>query len=341
MKNILISSLIVIFTIGCIFFVFQDKKPQSFAGKNELPGGPNAIGSAENPTARTNWEFTRLCDPETNTIPRNMRKLELEFAKHMPKATDYFSKNLTWTRRGPFHVGGRTRGAAIDVANENIFLAGGVSGGMWRSENGGASWSKTSGSAEMHNVTCIAQDIRAGKTNTWYIGTGEGYGASASATGAYFLGNGLYKSTDNGLTWSSIISTASGTPETFDLNWDIVWNIALDPSNTSEDEIYAAAYGSIYRSANGGETWTTSISGGSYYTDVVATSDGTIYATLSSDGIYGGIWRTTDGVTWTEIQPEGSFPLIFDRFVIGINPSNENEVYFLGVTPGYGQLSNT
>ena len=59
------------------------------------------------------------------------------------------------------------------------------------------------------------------------------------------------------------------------------------------------------------------------------------------DGAAGGIWRFQDGAPWTRINPDTSagFPFVFDRFVIGINPNNENEVYFLGSTPGYGHFN--
>ncbi len=49
---------------------------------------------------------------------------------------------LEWRSRGPYNVGGRTRGLAIDVVNPNIYIAGGVSGGIWRSEDDGDTWKK-------------------------------------------------------------------------------------------------------------------------------------------------------------------------------------------------------
>src|SRR5206468_6485466 len=80
---------------------------------------------------------------------------------------------LVWTERGPNKVGGRTRAFAIDVANPTTLLAGSVAGGIWRSTNDGASWSLRTSPGQIHSTTCIAQDRRAGKTTTWYVGTGE------------------------------------------------------------------------------------------------------------------------------------------------------------------------
>ena len=105
---------------------------------------------------------------------------------------------------------------------------------------------------QLHNVTCIVQDTRAGWENVWYYGTGELSGSSASGGGAYFDGNGIYKSVDNGLSWDSIASTSDNNAAGSFNIFDFSWNIALDPSNLDEDEIYLATYGAILRSVDGG-----------------------------------------------------------------------------------------
>ena len=87
-----------------------------------------------------------------------------------------------------------------------------------------------------------------------------------------------------------------------------------------------ATYGSILRSVDGGESWLEELGGGNaYYNNVDITSDGVVYATLSSDGTGKGIWRSADGMEWTNIIPDG-FGNVYGRTAIGINPSNENEV---------------
>ena len=67
---------------------------------------------------------------------------------------------------------------------------------MYLSENGGDSWKLTSPLTDLPSVTCIAQDPAS--RNVWYYGTGEGLGNSASASGAYYYGEGVFKSTDGG-----------------------------------------------------------------------------------------------------------------------------------------------
>ena len=66
---------------------------------------------------------------------------------------------------GPFNVGGRTRAAIIDVRNENTIIAGGVSGGIWKTTNGGNEWTRVSDPELTNSITCMAQDTRTGKEN--------------------------------------------------------------------------------------------------------------------------------------------------------------------------------
>ena len=141
------------------------------------------------------------------------------------------------------------------------------------------------------------------------------------------------------MSWAPLAATAGGNPNSFTTGWQIVYSIANDvsaPDTTSE--IYAAIYGGIYRSVNGGTTWTTARWGGSYFTEVAVTTTGVVYATLSSDGTQKGLWRSADGITYTNITPT-TFPTTYNRTVMGINPNNENEVYFLSNTPGFGKAT--
>jgi photosystem II stability/assembly factor-like uncharacterized protein len=304
-------------------------------------GGAGNEASAK----RFYWELNRLVDPATGRIPEGMRYKELAFAGTLPSDgllpyTKSINSALNYNARGPYNHGGRTRALAVDVDNDDIMIAGQVSGGIWRTTDGGQSWNKVSPLNDVLGTTCITQDVRPGHHNTWYYGTGEGYGTSASAGGAFFLGNGLYKSTDGGMSWSHLASTGAGTPQPFDNVWEITWNVATDPSNMAEDELYAATYGAVWRSIDGGTTWTIvrGSQNGSYFTNVIVTPAGVVYATLSSDGTQSGIWRSTDGTNWTNITP-GGFGTTYNRIVMNYNPQNENEVYFLGVTPGSGQSS--
>lgn len=296
---------------------------------------------SESPKDRKLWNEQRLAD-QNGTIPRSIRRKELQFAQSLPN--DLNNSNLKWTAEGPYNVGGRTRALAYDIKDENILIAGGVSGGVWRSTNLGQSWTKMTKSNQLHNVTCIAQDKRAGKEHIWYYGTGELSGNSASGSNAYFDGNGIYKSVDGGLNWDSISSTADNNAAGSFNVFDFAWNIVLDASNLDEDEMYLATYGGIYRSIDAGQNWNNELGGAggdAYYNNVEITSEGVVYATLSSDGNDKGFWRSENGMDWVNIMPE-NFGNTYGRTAIGINPSNEDEVYFITAeTTNSGQFTNT
>ena len=344
-NNIALLAVLSLIALWSVLFLNmpQPKKinaPVNYGGGFESTEKDNANGAAM-------YEFNRIKDPATGKIPQHIRELELEFATTLPKdedmAGDHRMKSglLTWTARGPYNIGGRTRALGIDVLNDSILLAGSVSGNMWRSTDQGNNWTAVSTPQQIHDITCIAQDPRPNHTSTWYYGTGEAYGASAYSNGAFPLGNGLFKSTDNGLTWTSISSTAANAPQSFNSDFDLCWNMAVDPTTPdTSSSIYVATTGRIYRSINGGASWTIPLSGGTgspYYTDIAIGNNGIKYATLSSEGSASvkGIRRSVDGITWTKITPD-SFPSSYTRVVIGIDPNNENNVYFFAVTPGAG-----
>lgn len=292
--------------------------------EEERPEGmPEGIGTPEDRLARFNYERMRLVNPATGEIPKNIRQKELAFANS--KAFKSGSTNTTWDHRGPYNVGGRTRALAFDVDNANTIIAGGVTGGMWRSTDGGQSFTKTTRPDQLHSVTCVAQDKRAGKHNVWYHGTGEYYAviAASSVDGS---GNGIYKSTDNGQSWELLQSTTSGTPTTGPTNgdFDFVWDIVVDHTDNSKDVLFAAVINGIYKSEDGGTTWALSLgdtaSGLSEYTTVQITDNGVLYAAFGSGSNTAGVWRSADqGANWTEITPNG-WPSNASRPIIGLNP---------------------
>ena len=302
-----------------------------------LPNGEmSQFGNEEDPNGRWEFEWMRTKDPKTNEIPKNIRMKEINFVKNLPNRSQVSMKNeqggpstlntATWDRRGPYNVGGRTRALALDATNENIIIAGGVSGGMWKSVDGGVNWKKTTKPEQLHSISSVAQDTRTGYTSTWYYGTGELIGNSASGGSAPYRGNGLYKSIDGGDTWSSLTSTASNTPQSYDNHFDYVNRVRVSPVN---GYVFAATAYRIKRSKDGGTTWEDLLSGtvdNSAYTDILVDSKGIVYAAMHNKGI----WRSADhGDTWTDITPS-TFPSTHYRLVIAIAPSNENIVYVVG-----------
>lgn len=315
-----------------VFFVPDEKKSVSGAGEM-------GIGTPDDPNGLLAYEKMRHADPATGEIPFGIRKRELAFAAGLPQ---HFSRSLNWELIGPRDLGGRTRAFAYDIRDENILLAGGVTGGIWRSTDGGQSFSRVSDVSQLHSVTCIVQDTRAGHEDTWYAGTGEYYGiVSGTSFTSRMSGDGLFKSTDNGLSWTSLSSTSSGTPQTLYANGDMdfVWRIVTGPL-AGNDVLLAAVYNGVFRSADGGASWIpvlgfdSTTSATSDYSDVLVTPAGVYYAALSSDGPDKGIYRSTDGISWTAIT--GPLPPVYNRVAMAFNPSNENEIMLVMESPNYG-----
>ena len=298
---------------------------------------PMSLGTEDDADAQAEMEFMMLRDPMAGIIPRDIHRRELRFARALPVRSATSARigptqvasiqPLVWTERGPNNVGGRTRVFAVDVSNPTTLLAGSVAGGIWRSTDQGASWSLRTAPGQIHSTSCIAQDKRIGKTATWYVGTGEIRGSTTNATrwGSLYLGDGIFKSTDSGQSWALLPSTVSGTPQVTD-PFDYVIDVATNPANPVQDEVLAATFKGIYRSTDGGGSWTTAIPSDSGLIDVAVTPAGVMYASTRVANLQT-VWRSTNGTTWTDIRPV-SFPTTANRIVIGLAPSNPLIAYF-------------
>lgn len=329
-----ISSIIA---LTLILFVFYDDYESSFEF-NENENEENEEHEMEFKKSRAEYFFNMLRDPATNSIPEGIREKELAFAKKLPSSDKALRKgnnlnDFTWKEAGPTDVGGRTRALAIDVNNSNTIIAGGVSGGIWKTTNNGTDWKSKSSTLNDLSVTSIVQDKRSGKTNNWYYSTGEFDGNSASDRGyrAVFRGSGIYKSTDNGESWNRLNSTYTD-PTSWDTYFDYVTKVELSPT-TGTLFLASNGYG-IVRSTNDNDfSLVLGGAGDHYYSDIVANKNGVLIAAISeyapnttkanSPGIYK---STNDGIDWTNITP-ASFPSNHQRTVLAVSYSNPNIVY--------------
>jgi hypothetical protein len=297
---------------------------------------------ADLPHMRREFEISKLKDPRTGKIPEGIREASLAYINSAKSgltanSTSFgFRPNIgmaagdqldPWVKRGPYNVGGRTRALAFDTRNENILLAGGVAGGMWRSTDQGATWIRVTTNMQHPSVTDIEQDPI--NPDTWYYSTGERSGNSASGGGAFFQGNGIYKSTDNGLTWNVLSATQNPTPQSFDNHFDLIWELAINPVNS---DIYAGTFNGVYRSQDGGATWAEILPGDfDTRSHIEVTSTGILYAAIGTTNAAAGeegVWRSTTGDAgdWVDIR-DASFPAAFGRTTLSIAPSNENIMY--------------
>ena len=282
---------------------------------------------------RLEYDLRMQRNPATGEIPLEEKQKEFEnslVAKRL--AITNRTTSSTYTSRGPSNLGGRTRAFKVDIsdATSNTLLAGGVSSGLFRSTDGGSSWTKVSANDEIHNVTALAQDPRSGFQNIWYYATGEGIGNSATLGQFNFFGQGVWKSIDGGLTWTQISETNS-TLESFDSRLDLISSIEVSPIN---GDLIIGATNRVYR--YDGTNLTTEIdnSGGNNttLTDVVINNSGRVYAGFSGNQSQNGVWTSPTGNgSWTRIA-QNSSPSGWSsvgRIVLATAPSNDNILYAL------------
>lgn len=326
MKNLYYGLLILLPLLVLVSIVLKGDSNQKIAGKSITLAFGAVIQSEQ-------YDWLRLQDPASKVIPRNIAAKELAYIKKVNQKNGHkmLALGKNWISKGPYNIGGRTKALALHAMDENIILAGGVSSGMWKSTDGGDSWEKTTASDQLHSVSCIAQNKAPGKENIWYYGTGEYAGSvrggSASGplgTNAYYRGDGIFKSTDNGDTWLQLASTVSRSADATD-QFDFIGNLAT----FGENGIYAATSTGLYRSQNGGESWNHIFNFGENYPscEIALTSQEVCYVTIGGAGPDNGIYRSSDGEQWEDISPP-DWPDSTTRTVIAIAPSNENTIYF-------------
>ncbi|MEQ9405715.1 MAG: FlgD immunoglobulin-like domain containing protein [Cyclobacteriaceae bacterium] len=339
----------LIFLFALFLLLINIREKDAISYEIELKEAESEFG-LEDLNGRIAWERLLASDPNTGKIPENIRAKELAFARQNDlKSRGLGSQVPGISSAGPFNVGGRTRAVALDIRDENVILAGGISGGVWKSLDGGMTWARKSDPENRNSVTCLVQDTRPGREDTWYHGTGEIVGNSTSGGAAPFRGDGIFKSTDNGETWNQIASTQDSDPTVFNSQFQYIWDIEVNDRNLVDDEIIVAAFGGILRSLDGGDTWSVEVGQSlfnldpsvnlneipaSFYTALEKTSDGVFYATLSltANGTVfapgAGIYISKDGDNWFRIDQFSSL-VRWQRIEIGSSKSNPDLCYFL------------
>lgn len=151
-----------------------------------------------------------------------------------------------WTPLGPGNIGGRTRVIKFHPTVPTTIFAAGVSGGIWKSDDNGATWRPTGDG--LTNIAINALLIDPTRPDTMYAGTGEGYfREEIRGTGLPLRGAGIFVSQNGGGSWQQLAATA--TP-------DFYWVNDLEFGVTDKRRIYAATRTGVWRSTDGGASFT-------------------------------------------------------------------------------------
>ncbi len=260
----------------------------------------------------------------TGTVNQEDIQSAIESLADMPES----AIGLNWAERGPNNRGGRTRGLAINPSNPNEMYVGSVSGGLYKSNNSGLSWTEVNPDQENLAVMTIAYS----KDGDVYYGTGEGlyntwttgYGASTSSG---FPGAGVFKKGVNDAGFTQLASTDG---------FSSVGAIVTDPTNN--DKVYIGTSSGIRLSTNGGSTWSNPLQGqiGSNGTcwDIHMDAGGNIWGTLG-----GRTMKSADGgSTWDEVSKSSAgstgLPRSGGRIMFASAANDEDYVYVVQITSG-------
>jgi photosystem II stability/assembly factor-like uncharacterized protein len=242
-------------------------------------------------------------------------------------------KGMKWRLVGLFR-GGRVLAVTGIPGDPYTFYFGGVAGGVWRTTDGGGTWKALTDKEPFASVGSIA--VAESNPNVIYVGTGE-----SCIRGNISYGNGVYKSTDGGKSW-----TYAGLKDT-----QHIAKVLVHPHNP--DVVYVAALGhaygpnidrGVYRTTDGGKTWEKVL----YKDDKTGAIDlvsdphnpNVMFAALyevqrtpwsmSSGGPGSGLYRSIDGgTTWKRLEGKGLPTDILGRIGVSVSGADSNRVYAL------------
>ncbi|MGE3618275.1 MAG: WD40/YVTN/BNR-like repeat-containing protein, partial [Gemmatimonadales bacterium] len=247
-----------------------------------------------------------------------------------------FAASFKWRNVGPDR-GGRSIAVTGVRGRPKEAYFGAVGGGLWKTADGGDTWAPvTDGQITSASVGAVATSES--NPDVVYIGMGE-----SCIRGNIMPGDGIYKSTDAGKTWTHVGFR----------NVDAISKIRIHPTNP--DIVYAAVFGKysvpsaergVYKTTDGGKTWRRVL----FRNDQTAAVDisidrndpNVLYAslweafrkeyTMSSGGPGSGLFKSTDGgETWTEITRNRGLPAegLVGRIGVSVSGANSQRVYAL------------
>ncbi len=207
------------------------------------------------PTSHTNNRLTTKYEPSDEfflqrAYPEGRFSIEayangLKQARQMAQARTANGFDQEWTTQGPGNIGARINTVAANPQNENIIYAGFSEGGIFKTTDGGQNWVPIFDDQVFLSIGDIVLDPN--DPETVYVGTGD-----VNISGYPFIGDGLYRSTNGGDTWTHLGLT----------DQRIISKIVIDP--TDSDRLFVGTMGlpfepnnqrGLYRSTDGGNNW--------------------------------------------------------------------------------------
>ncbi|MFN2533271.1 MAG: WD40/YVTN/BNR-like repeat-containing protein [Pyrinomonadaceae bacterium] len=258
------------------------------------------------------------------------KKPEDENKPRDPMSTPTFN-GLRFRSIGPAFTSGRVIGFAVDPENPARYFVAAASGGVWKTINGGTTWTPVFDTEGSYSIGAIVLDPR--NPLTVWVGTGEN-----NSQRSVSYGNGIYRSDDGGRTWKNVGLKTS----------EHIGRIAIDPKDSNT--VYVAAQGplwgpggerGLFKTTDAGKTWKNilSISENTGVTDIVVDpqNSDTLYAaayqrrrhmwTLIDGGPESAIYKSTDaGVTWNKLRI-GLPTTEMGRIGLAISPVDPNVIY--------------
>jgi photosystem II stability/assembly factor-like uncharacterized protein len=240
--------------------------------------------------------------------------------------------NLQWRLVGPFR-GGRAITATGVPGNPSVYYFGAVGGGVWKTTDAGVTWQPIFDAQPISSIGAVA--VAPSNPDVIYVGSGE-----ADMRSQIGYGNGMYKSTDGGKSWSRVGLADSRQ----------IGKILVDPKDPNIVFVAALghAYGAnaergVFKSTDGGQTWQAVLhkddNTGAIDLAFDPQNSQTIYASLwqtrrppwnvypASNGPGSGLYKSTDGgANWTQLT-KGVPTEGLGRIGVAVAPSEHDRVY--------------